>query len=206
MQQTFNLKNSKTLQLGFSTVFSNRGENRDLGILNTTFDTTRNSAVLLGNVYVSPFDLLSVTSQQFSSRTISLNGTLTFANSLRINGGLSNQSSEFVVGVRLDTNQALGKVTRRESLVAQTFNSLDAGVGYGFLNNTLRPTLRASLTFGDFSRTLIGLSTIYDITPTQNLTADLNFFIVGEKEANGVRVPSSTDIIASVRYQILLGN
>ncbi len=206
VQQTFNLKNSKTLQLGFSTVFSNRGENRDLGILNTTFDTTRNSAVLLGNVYVSPFDLLSVTSQQFSSRTISLNGTLTFANSLRINGGLSNQSSEFVVGVRLDTNQALGKVTRRESLAAQTFNSIDAGVGYGFLNNTLRPTLRASLTFGDFSRTLIGVSTIYDITPTQNLTADLNFFIVGEKEANGVRVPSSTDIIASVRYQILLGN
>jgi hypothetical protein len=148
--------------------------------------------------------LQSVTSQQFSSRTLSLNGTLTLANSLRINGGISNQSSEFVTGVRLDTT--LGRVTRREQLVAQTFNSIDAGVGYGFLNNTLRPTLRTSLTFGDFSRTLIGLSTIYDITPTQNLTADINFFIVGEQEANGVRIPSSTDIIASVRYQILFGN
>ncbi len=206
VQQTFNLKNSKTLQLGFSTVFSNRGENRDLSILSTPFDTTRDNAILLGNVYVSPFDLQSVTSQQFSSRTILLNGTLTFANSLRINGGISNQSSEFVTGVVLDTNFALGKVTRRERLVAQTFNSLDAGVGYGFLNNTLRPTARISLTFGDFSRTLIGLSTIYDITPTQNLTADVNFFIVGEKEANGRLIPSSTDIIASVRYQILFGN
>jgi hypothetical protein len=204
VQQTFNLKNSKTLQLGFSTVFSNRGENRDLSVLNTTYDTTRNTAILLGNVYFSPFELLSITSQQFSSRTISLNGTLTFANSLRINGGISNQSSEFVTGVRLDTT--LGRVTRREQLVAQTFNSLDAGVGYGFLNNTLRPTARISLTFGDFSRTLIGLSTIYDITPTQNLTADVNFFLVGEKEANGRRIPSSTDIIASVRYQILFGN
>ncbi|MFQ3599279.1 MAG: hypothetical protein SNJ55_00900 [Chloroherpetonaceae bacterium] len=206
VQQTFNLKNSKTLQLGFNTVFSNRDENRDLSALNTTFDTTRNTAILLGNIYFSPSELLSVTSQKFSSRTISLNGTLTFANSLRINGGISNQSSEFVTGVFLDTNAALGKVTRRESLVAQTFNSLDAGVGYGFLNNTLRPTVRTSITFGDFSRTLVGVSTIYDITPTQNLTADLNFFIVGEKEANGVKVASSTDIIASVRYQILLGN
>ncbi len=206
VQQTFNLKNSKTLQLGFTTVFSNRDENRNLSALNTTFDTTRNTAILLGTIYFSPSELLSVTSQQFSSRTISLNGTLTFANALRINGGISNQSSEFVTGVFLDTNAALGKVTRRESLVAQTFNSLDAGIGYGFLNNTLRPTLRTSITFGDFSRTLIGVSTIYDITPTQNLTADLNFFIIGEKEANGVRVASSTDIIASVRYQILLGN
>jgi hypothetical protein len=206
VQQTFDLKKSRTLQLGFSTVFSNRSENRDLSILNTPFDTTRDNAILLGNVYVSPFDLQSITSQQFSSRTISLNGTLTFASSLRINGGISNQSSEFVTGVVLDTNRALGKVTRRERLVTQTFNSIDAGVGYGFLNNTLRPTLRTSLTFGDFSRTLIGLSTIYDITPTQNLTADINFFIVGEQEANGVRIPSSTDIIASVRYQILFGN
>lgn len=206
VQQTFDLKKSRTLQLGFSTVFSNRSENRDLSILNTPFDTTRNNAILLGNVYVSPFDLQSVTSQQFSSRTISLNGTLTFASSLRINGGISNQSSEFVTGVVLDTNRALGKVTRRERLVTQTFNSIDAGVGYGFLNNTLRPTARISLTFGDFSRTLIGLSTIYDITPTQNLTADVNFFIVGEQEANGVKIPSSTDIIASVRYQILFGN
>jgi len=206
VQQTFDLKKSRTLQLGFSTVFSNRSENRDLSILKTPFDTTRDNAILLGNVYVSPFDLQSVTSQQFSSRTISLNGTLTFASSLRINGGISNQSSEFVTGVVLDTNRALGKVTRRERLVTQTFNSIDAGVGYGFLNNTLRPTLRTSLTFGDFSRTLIGLSTIYDITPTQNLTADINFFIVGEQEANGVRIPSSTDIIASVRYQILFGN
>ncbi len=204
VQQTFNLKNSKTLQLGFSTVFSNRGENRDLSVLNTTYDTTRNTAILLGNLYFSPFELLSITSQQFSSRTISLNGTLTFANSLRINAGISNQSSEFVTGVVLDTT--LGKVTRREQLVAQTFNSLDAGVGYGFLNNTLRPTARISLTFGDFGRTLVGLSTIYDITPTQSLTADVNFFLVGEKEANGRRVPSSTDIIASVRYQILFGN
>jgi hypothetical protein len=206
VQQTFDLKKSRTLQLGFSTVFSNRSENRDLSILNTPFDTTRNNAILLGNVYVSPFDLQSVTSQQFSSRTISLNGTLTFASSLRINGVISNQSSEFVTGVVLDTNRALGKVTRRERLVTQTFNSIDAGVGYGFLNNTLRPTARISLTFGDFSRTLIGLSTIYDITPTQNLNADVNFFIVGEKEANGRRIPSSTDVIASVRYQILFGN
>lgn len=206
VQQTFDLKNSRTLQLGFNTVFSNRSDNRNLSALNTTFDTTRNTAILLGNVYFSPSELLSVTSQQFSSRTISLNGTFTFANSLRINAGISNQSSEFVTGVVLDTNFALGKVTRRESLVAQTFNSLDAGVGYGFLNNTLRPTLRTSLTFGDFTRTLVGVSTIYDISPTQNLTADLNFFIIGEKEANGVKVPSSTDIIASVRYQILLGN
>jgi len=204
VQQTFNLKKSRTLQLGFSTVFSNRSENRDLNILKTPFDTTRDNAILLGNVYVSPFDLQSVTSQQFSSRTLSLNGTLTFANSLRINGGISNQSSEFVTGVVLDTT--LGRVTRREQLVAQTFNSIDAGVGYGFLNNTLRPTARISLTFGDFSRTLIGLSTIYDITPTQNLNADVNFFIVGEKEANGRRIPSSTDVIASVRYQILFGN
>lgn len=204
VQQTFNLKNSKTLQLGFSTVFSNRDENRDLSLLNTPYDTTRNIAILLGNVYFSPSELLSITSQKFSSRTISLNGTLTFANSLRINGGISNQSSEFVTGVVLDTT--LGKVTRREQLVAQTFNSLDAGIGYGFLNNTLRPTLRTSLTFGDFSRTLVGVSTIYDISPTQNLTADLNFFLIGEQEANGVRIPSSTDIIASVRYQILLGN
>ncbi|MGQ9805968.1 MAG: hypothetical protein ACUVRP_07820 [Chlorobiales bacterium] len=205
VQQTFNLKNSKTLQLGFSTVFSSRDDNRDLNVLNTSFDTTRNTAILLGNnVYFSPFELLSITSQKFSSRTISLNGTLTFASSLRINGGISNQSSEFVTGVRLDTT--LGKVTRRELLVGQTFNSIDAGIGYGFLNNTLRPTLRTSLTFGDFSRTLIGVTTIYDISPTQNLTADLNFFIVGEKEANGRFIPSSTDIIASVRYQILLGN
>lgn len=204
VQQTFNLKNSKTLQLGLSTVFSNRSENRDLSLLNTPYDTTRNIAIRLGNVYFSPFELLSITSQKFSSRTISLNGTLTFASSLRINGGISNQSSEFVTGVRLDTT--LGKVTRRELLVAQTFNSIDAGIGYGFLNNTLRPAIRASLTFGDFTRTLVGITTIYDITPTQNLTADLNFFIVGEKEVNGRFIPSSTDIIASVRYQILLGN
>ncbi len=204
VQQTFDLKKSRTLQLGFSTVFSSRSENRDLSILSTPFDTTRDDAILLGNVYVSPSDLQSVTSQQFSSRTISLNGTLTFPSTLRINGGIANQNSEFVTGVVLDTT--LGKVTRRERLVAQTFNSIDAGIGYGFLNNTLRPTIRAALTFGDFSRTLIGLSTIYDITPTQNLTADVNFFIVGEKEVNGRRIPSSTDVIASVRYQILFGN
>ncbi len=208
VQQTFDLKKSRTLQLGFSAALSNRSENRQLSILNTPFDSTRDNAIRLGNVYISPFDLQSITSQQFSSRTISLNGTLTLASSLRINGGISNQSSEFASGVVLDTNRASGTpiVTRRELFMAQTFNSLDVGIGYGFLNNTLRPTARISLTFGNFNRTLIGLSTIYDITPTQNLTADVNFFIVGRKEFNRRLIPSSTDIIASVRYQILFGN
>ncbi len=208
VQQTFDLKKSRTLQLGLSTTFSNRSENRDLSPLKTPFDSTGALFIQLGTAFFPVADIRSVTSQEFSSRSIALNGTLTFANSLRINGGISNQSSEFVTGVVLDTNRAFAtpRVTRRELLVKQNFYSLYAGIGYGFLNNTLCPTLRTSITFGDFSRALIGASAIYDITPTQNLTADLNLFIVGEQEANGVKIPSSTDVIASVRYQILFGN
>lgn len=208
IQQTFDLKKSRSLQLGFSTVISNRAENRDLSVLKTPFDSTRGQSILLGNVYYSPFDIQSITSQQFSSRTIALNGALTLANSLRINGGISNQHSEFITGVILDTNRSASatRVQRREILTTQDFYSLDAGVGYGFLNNMLRPTARVSFTFGDFSRTLVGLGAIYDITPTQNLSADVNFFIVGEQEANGRRIPSSTDVIAYMRYQVIFGN
>ncbi|MCS7032325.1 MAG: hypothetical protein NZL92_12475, partial [Gloeomargarita sp. SKYG116] len=121
IQQTFDLKKSRTLQLGLSTVFSNRSENRDLSVLKTPFDSTGSQYVLLGNVYYSPFEIQSISSQQFSSRSITLSGTMTFANSLRINAGVSNQQSEFSTGVVLDTNRSapVPRITRRERLVAQ---------------------------------------------------------------------------------------
>ncbi len=208
IQHGFDVAPQSSLSLGLTTVFANRTDNRNFapfaslqGLVLATADT------LFGGVRYSQSDLLQV-SQDFSSRSILLSGNLTLGRYLRVSLGLSNQQSRFAV---LDTVRDANRLPASPLRLAatpreQVFNSVDAAATYGFLENTLRATLRGGITFGDFQRSLAGLAVLYDITQSMQLSADLNLFFNNGAVVNGITVRSSTDIIAALRYQIVFGN
>lgn len=189
LQKTFDLKNQTSLTLGLTGIFTNRNDNRDLSLSQT------------GVIY-SPLDSQQV-SQNFSSRAITLSGGFAFAVPLRLNVNFTNQQSEFFVldSVRVGGRTQLGSLKR-----AQTFTALDVAIGYGLVNNTLRPTVRGVLNFGDFPRTQLGLNVVYDIAQSVQLSGDVAAFFVQAANVNGIAIRASTDIIAALRLQANFGN
>jgi len=181
--QSFALSNSKMLSLGFTTTFSNRTDDRDL-TPDPTFWTASDS---------------NLVPQDLTSRAITITGSLTFPNDLRFNAGLSNIQSEYYT-----QSPVIAETNGEEAKVEQSFYSLDLGVGYSFLDKKLRPSARMAFTLGDFKRTVLAFAATYDITPYMYLTSDLNFLFVGEVPESGI--DSSTDVIASIKYQLTFGN
>lgn len=187
IQKAFDLQNQITLTLGLTGIFTNRNDNRDLSLSRT-------------DVIYSPLDSQQV-SQNFSSRAIVLSSSFAFAIPLRLNVNLTNQQSEFFV---LDPAQAGRQPAPRKQ--TQTFTAIDIGVGYAFLNNTLRPTIRTALNFGDFPRTQLGLNVAYDVAQSVQLSGDVAAFFVQATNVNGVVIRASTDIVAALRLQANFGN
>jgi hypothetical protein len=208
IQHALDLSSQSNLSLGLTTVFANRTDNRNFGRFAAIQGIILDSAYrVFDNILYSQSDLLQVT-QDFSSRSLILSGNLTLGRFLSAGLSVSNQQSKFAV---LDTarganNQPTSPVRLVSLSREQVFNSLDASATYGFLENTLRATVRAGLTFGDFQRTLAGLGVLYDITPSMQLSGDLSLFFNNGAVVNGLTIKSSTDVIASVRYQIVFGN
>jgi hypothetical protein len=189
IQKAFTLPNQVTMTLDLTGVFTNRNDNRDLSLRQT------------GVIY-SAVDSQQV-SQNFSSRAITLSGTFAFGIPLRLNANLTNQQSQFFVldTVIVGNRRQLGSLLR-----SQVFTALDVSVGYGLLNNTLHPTLRASFNLGDFPRTQLGLNVLYDITQSIQLSGDVAAFFVQAANVNSVVIRASTDIIAALRLQANFGN
>ena len=180
--QTFDLSGQKLLTVGFTTTVSSRTDDRNL---------TPNDVWTASDSSLVPQDL--------TSRSITINGSLTFPNNLRVNAGLSNIQSEYYV-----LSPIIAEEENKDAQVEQNFYSMDLGVGYPFLNNKLRPSARMAFTFGDFKRTVLGFAATYDITPFMFLTSDLNFLFVGEVPESGIE--GTTDVIASIKYQLTFGN
>lgn len=185
----FSVWRDKILTLGLTTTFSSRADNR-----NFSYPTTTNGQPISYSLSDS-----SAVPQEMTSRSIILSSALTFPNSLRFNFGLSNIQSEYFINA-----PAIALRDGLEQKAKQNFYTLDMGAGYNFFNNKLRPSARASLTFGDFKQTVFGIAASYDINPTMFVTADLNFLFVSARPE--LNLESNTDIIASVRYQVIFGN
>jgi hypothetical protein len=179
--QMFSIGRDKILTLGLTTTFSNRSDNRDFSFPAKTAG---------GQTISYASSDTGAVPQEMTNRAIILSSSLSFPSALRFNISLSNIQSEYFIN------------TTEKS--KQDFYTLDMGIGYGFFDNKLRPSARASLTFGDFKRTILGVATTYDINQSMSLTGDLNFLFVGKIPESGL--DKSTDMIASVRYQVMFGN
>ncbi len=180
--QTFSLTGNKILTVGLTTTFSSRTDDRDL---------TPNNAWTVSDSSLVPQDL--------TSRSITLNGSMTFPSELRVNAGLSNIQSDYFT-----MSPIMAKLEGKSGKVEQNFYSLDMGVGYALMNKKLRPSARLALTFGDFKRTVLGVAATYDITSYMFLSSDLNLLFIGEVPESGIE--STTDIIASIKYELTFGN
>ncbi|MBC8042599.1 MAG: hypothetical protein IAF08_04060 [Rhizobacter sp.] len=137
-------------------------------------------------------------SQEFGSVSLSLSAALTFPSSLRGSLGISALSSNYFTGATDSLTQITSSIK-----VNQTITTLDLGVGYDFINRTLHPSLRTSISFGSFPRTLVGVGVSYDITPAMQLLLDSSLLFIAPL-ATGE--PGFTDAIIGVRYQIVFGN
>ncbi|MCS7212070.1 MAG: hypothetical protein RMI34_07720 [Chloroherpetonaceae bacterium] len=191
LQKTFVIKEQPLLNsvtAGLTAIVSNRRDNRDL--------------TLRSGVLYSPADSEQV-SQDFSSRSITLSGIFAFSIPLRLNVNVTNQLSEFFVS---DMVQVGGTMRRGAALRSQAFTSIDISAGYGFVNNTLRPTARLNLIFGNFPRAQIGLNVLYDVTQSIQVSGDVAAFFVQAANVNGVAVRQTTDLIAALRVQAVFGN
>lgn len=185
----FSVWRDKVLTLGLTTTFSKRADNRDFSFPRTVNGQTINYSLTDS----------SAVPQEMTSRSVILSSAITFPNSLRFNLGLSNIQSEYFINA-----PAIAKRDGLEQKATQNFYTVDMGAGYNFFNNKLRPSARAALTFGDFKRTVVGVATTYDINPSMFVTADLNLLFVSAQPE--IKLASNTDIIASVRYQVIFGN
>lgn len=191
LQKTIAIKDQPLLNavaVGLTSIVSNRNDNRDLS--------------LKPGVFYSAADSLQV-SQNFSSRSITLSGNFAFTIPLRLSVNFTNQLTEFFV---LESPQA-GRAPQIGGVKSsQAFTALDIAVGYGFVDNRLRPTARLNFNFGNFPRTQLGLNVLYDITPSVQASGDVAAFFVQAANVNGVVVRQSTDLIAALRIQALFGN
>jgi hypothetical protein len=173
LSKGFAISGGANLQAGITALFSSRTDNRGANVL--------------------AYNLLfaqSLLTQDFTTRALTLNATLTFASPLILNASFSNQysslTSGFVAGAFVKTQPS--------------YNTVDLSGTYGFLNNKLKATAKTSFTFGDFKRTLLGLYGDYQINDTMSLTAELTSIAVNTGTS------TSNDLLAGVRYQIYFGN
>ncbi|ACF13267.1 hypothetical protein Ctha_0799 [Chloroherpeton thalassium ATCC 35110] len=202
INQTFNILNGHMLTVGLTTSFTQQDDKRNLSGVDSLITDTRAAIDAYEtdqSVDTTYADDLYVVRQKYSSRTISLTSSLTFPSSLRVTFGFTNVFSKYPTQA-----YGLAAVQNINEMASQTFSSLSSGVSYAFFNQKLRPSARLSWTFGDYERTVLGLSSTYDITPSMYLTGDLSFLFIGASESAGI--DSATDVVASVRYQITFGN
>jgi len=201
INQTFNIKNH-ILAVGLTTTFTEQDDERNLRKVDDAITSTLDSLKAYNtnsSVDTTYSNDLYVVRQKYSSRTISFTSSLSFPSSLRLTVGFTNVFSKYPVQA-----YGLSVLQNTDEMADQTFNSLSSGISYAFFNQKLRPSAKLSWTFGDFERTVLGFSSTYDITPSMYLSGDLSFLFIGASEASGT--DSTTDVVASIRYQMTFGN
>ena len=190
VQKAFTMADNSEISFTLLGTLTNRKDNRDLTRPRTTGGTTSADTIR----YTAQD--LSVLSQDFTSTNFGFSTTYSIPNSIRASLAYSAQGLEYFGLNELNA----------PTLVKQNFSSVDAALGLNFFENKLRPMLRASFTFGDFSRSLFGVIIAYDISRSMNLAGDFAYSSVGGIATNGVQTPNSNNIVAALRFQMVLGN